>query len=194
MIKPWITSWLIMLLWKADGFQWDDQATSAFIELKQYLKSLPTLVPPKPDDVLLLYVATTDIVVKPWRMPNSSPCTSSARSWRMLKQGTLKFRSCSTQSLWRSGSSSTTSCLIQFGSYLIDHWHASFKVKKQQGESHNGQWRSISMMMNLSLDGQSSLKHSRTSLRSGPIQICEASMSYLIIGWCTSMDPTLSKE
>jgi hypothetical protein len=35
----------------------------AFVELKQYLKSLPTLVPPKPDDVLLLYVAATDMVV-----------------------------------------------------------------------------------------------------------------------------------
>jgi hypothetical protein len=35
----------------------------AFIDLKQYLKSLPTLVPPKPDDVLLLYVAATDTVV-----------------------------------------------------------------------------------------------------------------------------------
>jgi hypothetical protein len=35
----------------------------AFIELKQYLTSLPTLVPPKPDDVLLLYVAATDTVV-----------------------------------------------------------------------------------------------------------------------------------
>jgi hypothetical protein len=34
-----------------------------FIELKKYLKSLPTLVPPKPDDVLLLYVAATDVVV-----------------------------------------------------------------------------------------------------------------------------------
>jgi hypothetical protein len=51
------------LLWKADGFQWDDQAAATFIELKQYLKSLPTLVPPKPDDVLLLYVASTDTVV-----------------------------------------------------------------------------------------------------------------------------------
>jgi hypothetical protein len=51
------------LLCKADGFQWDDQAAAAFVELKQYLKSLPTLVPPKPDDVLLLYVATTDMVV-----------------------------------------------------------------------------------------------------------------------------------
>jgi hypothetical protein len=51
------------LLRKADGFQWDDQATTAFIELKQYLKSLPTLVTPKRDDVLLLYVAATDAVV-----------------------------------------------------------------------------------------------------------------------------------
>jgi hypothetical protein len=34
-----------------------------FIELKKYLKSLPTLVPPKPDDVLLLYVAATNVVV-----------------------------------------------------------------------------------------------------------------------------------
>jgi hypothetical protein len=51
------------LLRKADGFQWDDQAAAAFIELKQYLKSLPTFVPPKPDDVLLLYVAATDAVV-----------------------------------------------------------------------------------------------------------------------------------
>jgi hypothetical protein len=51
------------LLHKADGFQWDDQATAAFVELKQYLKSLPTLVPPKPDEVLLLYVAATVVVV-----------------------------------------------------------------------------------------------------------------------------------
>jgi hypothetical protein len=51
------------LLRKADGFQWDDQAAAAFVELKQYLKSLPTLVLPKPDDVLLLYVAATDVVV-----------------------------------------------------------------------------------------------------------------------------------
>jgi hypothetical protein len=51
------------LLRKADDFQWDEQATTAFIKLKQYLKALPTLVPPKPDDVLLLYVAATDTVV-----------------------------------------------------------------------------------------------------------------------------------
>jgi hypothetical protein len=35
------------LLRKADGFQWDEQAMAAFVELKQYLKSLPTLVPPR---------------------------------------------------------------------------------------------------------------------------------------------------
>jgi hypothetical protein len=46
-----------------DGFQWDDQAAAAFVELKQYLKSLPTLEPPKPDDILLLYVAAIDAVV-----------------------------------------------------------------------------------------------------------------------------------
>jgi hypothetical protein len=51
------------LLRKVDGFQWDDQAAATFAELKQYLKSLPTLVPPKPDDVLLLYVVATDAVV-----------------------------------------------------------------------------------------------------------------------------------
>jgi hypothetical protein len=34
------------LLRKVDGFQRDDQAAVAFVELKQYLKFLPTLVPP----------------------------------------------------------------------------------------------------------------------------------------------------
>jgi hypothetical protein len=35
----------------------------AFTELKQYFKALPTLVPPKLDDVLLLYVTATNAVV-----------------------------------------------------------------------------------------------------------------------------------
>jgi hypothetical protein len=51
------------LLYKTDGFQCDEQSTTTFIKLKQYLKALPTLVPPKSDDVLLLYVATTDAIV-----------------------------------------------------------------------------------------------------------------------------------
>jgi hypothetical protein len=50
------------LLHKADDFQWDDQPAVAFIELNQYVKSLPTLVPPKLDDVLILYVVATDAV------------------------------------------------------------------------------------------------------------------------------------
>jgi hypothetical protein len=51
------------LLRKVDDFYWDDQAMAAFIKLKQYLKSLPTPVPPKENDVLLLYVTATDSVV-----------------------------------------------------------------------------------------------------------------------------------
>jgi hypothetical protein len=54
---------LYKLLCKADGLQSDNQAMAVFIELKQYLKSLPTLVPPKEDDVLLLHVVATDAVV-----------------------------------------------------------------------------------------------------------------------------------
>jgi hypothetical protein len=51
------------LLRKADDFQWDEQEATAFIELKQYLKSLPILVPPKPNDVLLLCIVAADVVV-----------------------------------------------------------------------------------------------------------------------------------
>jgi hypothetical protein len=51
------------LLRKADGFQWDDQVAASFVQLKQYLKTLPTLVPPWPKDILLMYVAATDAVV-----------------------------------------------------------------------------------------------------------------------------------
>jgi hypothetical protein len=46
-----------------NDFQWDDHAIAAFVGLKQYLKSLPTLVPPKLDDMRLLYVVATDAVV-----------------------------------------------------------------------------------------------------------------------------------
>jgi hypothetical protein len=46
----------------ANGFQWDDEAAAVFAQLKQYLKSLLTLVPSQPEDILLLYVAATDEV------------------------------------------------------------------------------------------------------------------------------------
>jgi hypothetical protein len=51
------------LLRKANGFQWDGQAASSFVHLKEYLKSLPTLVPPQHEDILLLYVKVKDAVV-----------------------------------------------------------------------------------------------------------------------------------
>jgi hypothetical protein len=54
---------LYKLLRKVDGFKWNDQATAAFVELKQYLKSLPTLAPPRSKDILLLYVVVTNVVV-----------------------------------------------------------------------------------------------------------------------------------
>jgi hypothetical protein len=43
------------LLCKADGFQWNDQAATAFVQFNQYLKSLLTLVPPWPKDILLIW-------------------------------------------------------------------------------------------------------------------------------------------
>jgi hypothetical protein len=54
---------ILQALRKADGLQWDNQAVAAFVQLKQYLKLLPTLIPPRPKDILLLYVAMTDAVV-----------------------------------------------------------------------------------------------------------------------------------
>jgi hypothetical protein len=48
---------------KADGFQWVDQVAATFIQLKKYLNSLPTFVPSRPEDILLLYVAITDAIV-----------------------------------------------------------------------------------------------------------------------------------
>jgi hypothetical protein len=51
------------LLRKADGFQWDDQVAAAFAQLKQYLKTLSSLVPLRPEDILQLYVVATDAVV-----------------------------------------------------------------------------------------------------------------------------------
>jgi hypothetical protein len=93
------------LLRKADGFQWYDQAMAAFIELKQYLKFLPTLVPPKEDDVLLLYVTTTDVVISTVitvERPESNTDSSSSRYtlsvkfWKTHRQGTHRYKSHST--------------------------------------------------------------------------------------------------
>jgi hypothetical protein len=69
------------LLRKADSFQWDDQAATACVELKQYLKSLPTMIPLS----LMMYCYYM------WRLPtlwsaqsskklSNNPCILSARS------------------------------------------------------------------------------------------------------------------
>jgi hypothetical protein len=93
------------LLCKMDGFQWDDQAMAAFIELNQYLKSLPTLVPPKEDGVLLSYVTPMQLSVRlsplndqrPILKPSSSRYTSLVKFRKLYRQGTCRCKSYSTQ-------------------------------------------------------------------------------------------------
>jgi hypothetical protein len=44
------------MMWKFGPFVQTEEADEAFQELKQYLTSLPIMVPPEPDDHLLLYI------------------------------------------------------------------------------------------------------------------------------------------
>jgi hypothetical protein len=44
------------MLWKFGPFVRTEEADEAFQELKQYLTSLPIMVPLEPDDHLLLYI------------------------------------------------------------------------------------------------------------------------------------------
>src|SRR5213075_3011463 len=51
------------LLKKQDKFQWTPEAQQAFDELKKFLTNPPMLVPPMPEEPLLLYIAATSHVV-----------------------------------------------------------------------------------------------------------------------------------
>ena len=51
------------ILKKAGPMKWTPEADAALKELKAYLSSVPTLVAPKPQEPLLLYLAATNQVV-----------------------------------------------------------------------------------------------------------------------------------
>src|SRR5437762_3066279 len=51
------------LLKKQDKFQWTLEAQQAFDKLKEFLTNPPVLVPPMPEEPLLLYIAATSHVV-----------------------------------------------------------------------------------------------------------------------------------
>src|SRR6266542_2586963 len=51
------------LLKKQDKFQWTSEAQQAFDKLKEFLTNPPVLVPPMPEEPLLLYIAATSHVV-----------------------------------------------------------------------------------------------------------------------------------
>ena len=52
------------ILKKAGPVKWTLEADAALQELKTYLSSFPTLVAPKPQEPLLLYLAATNQVVR----------------------------------------------------------------------------------------------------------------------------------
>ena len=51
------------LLLKSDKFEWNDDASKAFQELKDFLTMPPVLTAPEDGEVLLLYIAVTNNVV-----------------------------------------------------------------------------------------------------------------------------------
>jgi len=51
------------LLWKSNKFEWNDDASKAFQELKDFLTSPPVLAAPEDGEILLLYIAATTNVV-----------------------------------------------------------------------------------------------------------------------------------
>jgi hypothetical protein len=51
------------LLKKSDRFEWTDEADQALKELKTFLTTPPIMVPPAPNETLLLYISASTQVV-----------------------------------------------------------------------------------------------------------------------------------
>jgi len=51
------------LLKKSGKFEWTAEAHEAFQKLKEYLSTSPILTPPERHEPLLLYIATTTVIV-----------------------------------------------------------------------------------------------------------------------------------
>jgi hypothetical protein len=158
------------LLHKVDGFQWDGQAAVVFVELKQYLKPLSTLVPPKPDDALLLYVVGTDgmvstVIVVEW--PEATTEVKQRHVYfisEILKDAQIRYPQ--VQKLLYAVLMMTRKLKHYFLVHIVrgvSNWPLTHILQSKEATGRIAQW------------------HSQTSLQSGLILVCEASTSYPII-------------
>jgi hypothetical protein len=93
------------ILHKVDGFRWDEHAAADFIELKQHLKAISTLVHPSP--MMCCCYASPSLIqlsapssqlngqMPLWKSSNNLFILS-VKSLRMLKHGTHRYKNCFT--------------------------------------------------------------------------------------------------
>ena len=137
------------LLRKSDKFAWNDDASKAFQELKDFLTSPPVLTAPEDGEVLLLCIAATTSIVsivlvvecdEPVTSTRYSDLsTSSVKYSANPRHATHKCRSYCTLSSSRQESSGTTSRLTR--SRWPHHIHSatSCTTRMPTAESSNGQ-------------------------------------------------------